>query len=35
MEHPVDVVLGACLIVLNLTAFFTYGWDKCRAKKGQ
>ena len=35
MEHPVDVVLGTCLIVLNLTAFFTYGWDKCRAKKGQ
>lgn len=35
MEHPVDVVLGACLIVLNLTAFFAYGWDKCRAKKGQ
>ena len=35
MGHPVDVVLGACLIVLNLTAFFTYGWDKCRAKKGQ
>lgn len=35
MEHPVEVVLGACLIVLNLTAFFTYGWDKCRAKKGQ
>ena len=35
MEHPVDVVLGTCLIVLNLTAFFTYGWDTCRAKKGQ
>ncbi|MEI3111949.1 MAG: DUF1294 domain-containing protein [Oscillospiraceae bacterium] len=35
MEHPVDVVLGTCLIVLNLTAFFTYGWDEFRAKGGE
>ena len=35
MEHRIAVALGVYLLVLNLAAFFTYGWDKWKARWNQ
>lgn len=35
MEHRIAVALGVYLLVLNLAAFFTYGWDKWKARRNQ
>lgn len=35
MEHKIVLALGVYLLVLNLAAFFTYGWDKRKARQNQ
>lgn len=35
MEHRIAVALGVYLLVLNLAVFFTYGWDKWKARRNQ
>ena len=35
MERSIALALGCYLLALNLVAFFTYGWDKRKAKRAQ
>lgn len=35
MEHKIVLALAIYLLALNLAAFFTYGWDKRKARQNQ
>lgn len=35
MEHNIAWALGVYLLALNLVTFFTYGWDKRKARQNQ